>query len=86
MLLVFIYLKIYSYFEIFRVKAFTAEIQSEGKTFALARKQILTQLNEFDYASIPSARLQSYLSASQTVIYLFVIILMIFFLLLFIGN
>eukprot|EP00026_Physarum_polycephalum_P002704 Phypoly_transcript_02712.p1 GENE.Phypoly_transcript_02712~~Phypoly_transcript_02712.p1 ORF type:complete len:762 (+),score=166.98 Phypoly_transcript_02712:213-2498(+) len=51
-----------------KVKGFVAEIEAEGRTFALSKKQILSQLHNFDYASIPAARLQSYLDASKTAI------------------
>lgn len=51
-----------------KVKGFLATIDTDGKIFPLSRKQILAQLNNFDYASIPTARLTSYLTVSQTAI------------------
>jgi hypothetical protein len=51
-----------------KVKKFIADIEQEGTTFPLSKKHILAQLKSFDYASIPAARLQSYLTASQTAI------------------
>lgn len=51
-----------------KVKRFVADLEAEGKTFALSKKQTISQLNNFDYASIPTARLQSYLDANKTAI------------------